>query len=208
MNKALLLIFTRNPELGKVKTRLAATVGDQTALDIYIFLLEHTIAITKNLPLTKHVYYSEKVRANDLWDRENFEKRQQIGSDLGERMHNAFIDGFREGFERIIIIGSDMYDLDADEIMEAFRALANHDFVIGPATDGGYYLLGMKSIKHVLFRNKHWGYDTVLNDTLGDLSDERVQLLSEKNDVDYYDDIKDIEAFQPFLKNLNSTSTK
>ncbi len=74
--------------------------------------------------------------------------------------------------------------------------------MIGPAEDGGYYLLGMKTFKPELFRDKGWGGETVLEDTLENLKDEKAVILEERNDVDVYEDIKDIEAFQHFLKHV------
>ena len=198
----LLLIFTRNPELGKCKTRLAATVGDQTALDIYKFLLEHTSNITSKLEAEKQVYYSEEIWDNDLWQGKGFIKKLQDGIDLGERMFKAFKSGFDEGFEKIIIIGSDMYDLNQNDLEEAFKKLDDNDYVIGPAEDGGYYLLGMKKPFPGLFKNKAWGTGSVLKDTLNDLKNKEYVLLEIRNDVDLYDDIKNLEAFQPFLKHM------
>ena len=200
--KNLLLIFTRNPELGKCKTRLAATIGDQAALEIYKFLLNHTVSVTKKLDVTKQVHYSVKVRENDIWDANVYSKEQQKGIDLGVRMHHAFENGFKEGFENIIIIGSDLFDITQIELEEAFDKLRQNDFVLGPAEDGGYYLLGMKKLKSELFKNKEWGTATVLENSLSDLSGESVFLLPEKNDIDYYEDIKDEVAFQPFLKHI------
>ena len=201
-SKNLLLIFTRNPILGQCKTRLAATVGDKVALDIYRFLLNHTFAITKELPVHKQVYYSNEIWQDDIWDNSIFDKRLQQGSDLGERMANAFTKGFEEGFENIIIIGSDMYDLDMTDLEAAFNALIQNDFVIGPAEDGGYYLLGMNTINESVFKNKTWGKEKVFQSTMDDLKNEKVYLLKSKNDIDLYDDIKHIEAFQPYLKNI------
>ena len=201
-SKNLLLIFTRNPELGKCKTRLAATVGDITALEIYKFLLKHTASLTKNIYAEKQVYYSEEIWEEDTWDNDIYNKRLQEGSDLGERMNNAFREGFTADFEHIIIIGSDMYDLAQEEIENAFIKLDTNDFVIGPATDGGYYLLGMKTIHSKLFKNKIWGTNTVLQDTLNDLKNTKTHILEAKNDVDIYEDIKDIEVFKPFIKNV------
>ncbi|WP_318345957.1 TIGR04282 family arsenosugar biosynthesis glycosyltransferase [Flagellimonas baculiformis] len=202
MSDSLLLILTRNPELGKCKTRLAAKVGDRTALEIYQFLLQHTVSFTKHLKMEKWVYYSEEIWEDDIWDSERYQKKLQIGKGLGERMQNAFKDGFRAGFEKIIIIGSDMYHLEQADLEEAFAKLNEHDYVVGPAEDGGYYLLGMKSLNQTLFQDKKWGTDTVLADTLHDLKAENVALLDERNDVDHYEDIKDIKAFAPFLKHM------
>lgn len=202
LNNSLLLILTRNPELGRCKTRLAAKVGDQVALDIYKFLLDHTVSFTKDLNVEKWVYYSESICENDIWDQHSYRKKLQIGKDLGERMLNAFQEGFNSGFEKIIIIGSDMYHLSQADLEEALLRLEEHDYVVGPAEDGGYYLLGMKSLKKEVFQNKSWGTDTVLLDTLKDLESGSIFMLPEKNDVDYYEDIKNIEAFQPFLKHI------
>lgn len=201
-SKNLLIIFTRNPVLGQCKTRLAATVGAKVALDIYRFLLNHTFAITNELPVHKQVYYSNEIWQDDIWDNSIFDKRLQQGSDLGERMANAFTKGFEEGFENIIIIGSDMYDLDMTDLEAAFNALIQNDFVIGPAEDGGYYLLGMNAVNESVFINKTWGKEKVFQSTMNDLKNEKVYLLKSKNDIDLYDDIKHIEAFQPYLKNI------
>ncbi|MGJ8733749.1 MAG: TIGR04282 family arsenosugar biosynthesis glycosyltransferase [Cellulophaga sp.] len=203
LNKNLLLIFTRNPELGKCKTRLAAKTGDKTALDIYKFLLDHTVSVTQNLKnIDKQVHYSVAIRENDIWDASIYNKKLQNGDDLGIRMENAFKQGFADGYQNIIIIGSDMYDITKADLENAFNQLNKNNFVIGPATDGGYYLLGMKKLNSAIFRNKKWGTDTVLKDTLNNLKDEKTILLEAKNDVDYYEDIKDIDAFKPFLKNI------
>ncbi|WP_034256325.1 TIGR04282 family arsenosugar biosynthesis glycosyltransferase [Arenibacter latericius] len=199
-SKNLLLIFTRNPILGKCKTRLAASIGDKNALDIYKFLLLHTQNITKDLKVDKWVCYSDYIGKDDYWDSSHYRKIQQRGIDLGERMANAFKDGFDTGYEKIIIIGSDMYDLKENEIADAFNFLDTNDYVVGPALDGGYYLMGMKKFNPKLFKGKAWGTDTVLKKTLDHLRDEKYFLLSPKNDIDYYEDIKDIAVFKPFLK--------
>lgn len=198
----LLLIFTRNPELGKCKTRLAATVGDSNALEIYRFLLRHTVNFTKNVKAQKEVHYSETIWGNDIWDNTIFDKKLQQGSDLGERMFNAFKTGFSARYNKIIVIGSDMYDLSTTEMDNAFQQLDTHDYVVGPAEDGGYYLLGMTANTPLLFKNKEWGKETVLRDTMNDLKNENVKTLDIKNDIDLYEDIKNVEVFQPFLKNI------
>jgi hypothetical protein len=200
MSKNLLLVFTRNPALGKVKTRLAKTVGDTTALEIYTFLLERTRDIAMKVAADKAVYYSVKIRKNDIWDATIFQKHQQVGEDLGIRMLHAFKNGFEAGYEKVLIIGSDLYDLTADTIANAFLALDKNDLVIGPAEDGGYYLLGMNSLEEKVFKNKDWGTATVRKDTLEDLKDKKVFLLAPLNDVDIFEDIEHHPAFQQFLK--------
>lgn len=201
--KNLLMIFTRNPELGKCKTRLAATIGDQAALEVYQLLLAHTVSITKNLEVTKEVHYSARIGEDDIWNQTIYNKKQQKGKDLGIRMYNAFQNGFNAGYTNIIIIGSDMYDLTQRDIENAFNALKTNDYVVGPAEDGGYYLLGMKKLNSTVFQNKSWGTNTVLQNTLNDLQLTNVKLLEERNDVDYYEDIKDISVFQHLISYQN-----
>lgn len=198
--KNLLLIFTKNPVAGKVKTRLAKDVGDQKALEVYQFLLDHSVKFTSKVVATRQVWYSDQINNSDIWDNDIFQKKEQLSSpDLGERMRHAFENGFSEGFEKILIIGTDLYDISEDDIQLAFESLENHDLVIGPAEDGGYYLLGMKSLNSEIFKNKNWGTSSVLEDTLDDLKNCDVRQLETRNDVDYLDDIKDHPAFQKLL---------
>jgi len=200
MSKNLVMIFTRNPELGKVKTRLAKTIGDKSALKIYTFLLNHTKDVTQNLDCDKTVYYSVKVRQNDIWDATSYQKHLQEGSDLGGKMFNAFKDSFFKGYKKVVIVGSDLLDLQEEHIKKAFIALDNNDVVIGPAQDGGYYLLGLNTLHPQIFKNKKWGTSTVLQDTLQDLKKINVHLLKELNDIDVYDDIKNIEILKQLIK--------
>ena len=199
MSNNLVLIFTRNPELGKTKTRLAKTIGDEKALTIYKFLLDKTKEITTNLTCDKAVYYSVKIRDNDIWDNDIYQKHQQKGEDLGFRMENAFKNSFDEKYEKVLIIGSDLYDLSPEIIQDAFNKLDSNDVVIGPAQDGGYYLLAMKNLQPHIFQNKDWGTETVRKDTLNDLQKVTVHLLEELNDVDVFEDIENHPAFQQFL---------
>lgn len=196
----LLLIFTRNPEPGKCKTRLAAVIGDEAAHEIYKFLLRHTASVTRDLRLTKRVCYTESIQQDDYWDRRIYQKVLQEGNDLGERMFRAFKQGFSEGYDKIIIIGSDLYDLKTADLEEAFRRLDSTDYVLGPARDGGYYLLGMKAADPRLFTGKKWGSPTVLEATLKDLEDKSLELLPLKNDIDVYEDIRDIPVFKQYIK--------
>ena len=199
MSKNLVMVFTRNPELGKVKTRLAKTIGDQSALNIYKFLLEHTEKIIKFLNCDKAVFYSIEIRHNDLWNESIYQKYQQQGDDLGIRMSNAFQNAFENDYEKVVIVGSDLFDLKAKHIEDAFSKLNNHDVVIGPAQDGGYYLLGMKNLHADLFSNKVWGTSSVFKDTINDLKTESVFLLDQLNDIDTYDDMKDNHTLKTLI---------
>lgn len=198
-NNKLLLIFTRNPELGKVKTRLAKTVGDETALEIYRFLLKKTKEVAQKVIADKAVFYSEKITENDQWNPEIFQKHLQLEGDLGMKMQHAFEQSFENGYEKVAIIGSDLYDITPEIIENAFENLNANDVVLGPAKDGGYYLLGMKSIHKPIFHHKKWGTASVLKETLEDLTDKKVFLLEELNDVDVFEDIEFHPAFQHFF---------
>ncbi len=176
MTKQALLIFTRNPEPGKVKTRLAATLGAAKAFTIYNQLLEHTISVTNYLPVDKIVFYSNQIVQEDNWNDKYYQKQVQLGSDLGARMSNAFGYAFQNGFDRTVIIGTDCPELNAGIIMNAFAYLNNHDVVIGPAADGGYYLLGMKQHYSQLFENIAWSTETVFDQTIA---------ICKRNNVSY-----------------------
>ena len=197
----LLIIFTKNPVLGKVKTRLAKGVGDKKALEIYKFLLKHTKDITGKLNVNKQVYYAWNIAEDDIWKDGGFQKRLQVEGDLGEKMEAAFKSGFDEGYNKIIIIGSDLYDMDTTDLEEAFKELENHNYVIGPAEDGGYYLLGMKSLNSALFINKAWSTSSVFEQSLQDMQEGTYKALPLKNDIDTLEDIKDHTAFQKIINN-------
>ena len=190
MNKNLIIVFVRTPELGKVKTRLAKSIGDVSALTIYKLLLKHTATVLHDLSFDKVVYYSEKVEENDFWEAKLFEKKLQKGVDLGERMQHAFETAFEQGYQKVLIIGSDLFDLKSIHITTAFEALENHDLTIGPSLDGGYYLLGMKELYPAVFKNKKWGTDSILANTLKDLQQQNVKLLEALNDIDTFEDLQ------------------
>ena len=112
---------------------------------------------------------------------------------------DGYDDGFDAGYKKVVIIGSDLYDLTSENIEKAFTELDNNDVVLGPAEDGGYYLLGMNLLHSTIFKNKKWGTQTVRKDTLTDLKDKKVHLLEELNDIDIFEDIKYHPSFQQFL---------
>ncbi len=197
MNKNLLLIFVKNPQLGKVKTRLAATLGDHKALEIYNLLLEKTKATVLPLAMDKQVYYSDFIGQNDLWSQGNFQKRLQFGDDLGARMSSAFKSGFDQGYESICIIGSDCFDISKSIINQAFETLKSNDFVMGPAKDGGYYLLGMNKYQPGVFENIKWSTVKVLSETINRISKLKASydLLISLTDIDEEKDLETISEF-------------
>ena len=190
-HRSLLIVFYKNPQQGKVKTRLAATIGDEPALRIYDRLCDHTLRITRDLPVDKAVFYSETIDTDDRWPSAQYKKHIQSGASLGDRMSHAFQSGFRSGYTAICIIGTDCYELTSAIIRQAFAQLEEFDTVIGPAFDGGYYLLGMKTFHPTLFISKAWSTDSVLDATLADFDalELRYHALPSLNDVDEERDI-------------------
>ncbi|BDS12695.1 TIGR04282 family arsenosugar biosynthesis glycosyltransferase [Aureispira anguillae] len=189
--KKSLMVFAKNPVLGTAKTRLAASVGDQKALEIYKFLLEYTAQITSKVNCERRVFYSTHTDLDDEFSNDLFSKTVQIQGDLGQKMYAAFEQMFKEGYQQVIIIGSDCYELSTEIISQAFEALDQHNFVIGPANDGGYYLLGMRQLESVIFNHKKWSQERLYHDTLIDLealgySYAELPMLS---DVDYLEDL-------------------
>ena len=197
MDKNLLIIFAKNPILGKAKTRLAATIGEKKALVIYKKLIEKTANIIGELSIEKELYYSDFIEKNDLWNNKVTRKKIQRGKSLGERMENAFKNGFAEGYKNIVIIGTDLWDFETLEIEKAFVSLEKNEGVIGPAQDGGYYLLGLSKWNPTVFQNKKWGTSTVLNETLACFDKKVVDNLKTKNDIDT---IEDLRAFPDLIK--------
>ncbi len=188
-----LVIFVRNPISGQVKTRLAKDIGDERALAIYLQLLQHTLEITRSLSFRKFIYYADEVSDYDLWSVPGYTKRKQMGNDLGERMLNAFKELFDQGFTRIIIIGSDCLQLKTDTLEKAVALLESNSAVIGPASDGGYYLLGLTKFYPDLFIDKPWSTNKVFAKTIDDLINQGISytLLEELNDIDDATDLEE-----------------
>lgn len=192
-----LIIFVKNPVAGKVKTRLAKTIGDDKALEIYVHLLEITRKAAEGADCTRHLFYSDDIAADD-WSLDKFNKHLQAGSDLGEKMKNAFHHILTLGAKRVIIIGSDCPGLTSEIVEDAFKALMDKDVCVGPAKDGGYYLLGMKELHPALFEEKEWSTDSVFEDTVVDLMENRLTYarLPQLSDVDT---IYDLHLMKDFL---------
>lgn len=201
MTNNALIIFTRNPELGKVKTRLASTIGDEKALEIYKELLLHTMETTKNIDGDVFVLYDKKIEENDIWPNETYHKFVQSGEDLGEKMQNAFQKLFDLNYQNCIIIGSDLFDLNEKLISDAFQVLDKNDVVIGPAEDGGYYLLGLKKIIPEIFKNKKWGTSSVFADTLKDLENLKIDYTKKLNDIDTFEDLEKSNYYKNKIRN-------
>ena len=190
-SKNLLMIFVKNRQAGKVKTRLAKTVGDDKALEIYEKLKSHTIDVAAEVDVDREIWYSDFVGEEQFED-EVFQEKVQIGDGLGVRMKNAFEEGFKNGADNVVIIGSDCISITPSHIRGAFASLNNYDAVIGPAKDGGYYLLGLSKMIPELFENINWSTESVFDQTLEALRNNKnsYQLLEMLNDIDTESDLE------------------
>ncbi|WP_299338779.1 TIGR04282 family arsenosugar biosynthesis glycosyltransferase [uncultured Psychroserpens sp.] len=188
MSKELVIVFVKNIKLGKVKTRLAKTIGDEAAFEVYKELVKVTEHATKALNTPVRVYYSDVI-VDTKW--ENHYKAVQEGNTLGERMQNAFLKGFEDGYKRIVLIGSDLPDINATHIQNGLEALKTSDVVFGPAEDGGYYLIGLSEMNHMVFTNKPWSQSHLLSETLSELKENNTTFttLVTLNDIDTFEDL-------------------
>ncbi|MCP4442205.1 MAG: glycosyltransferase [Aureispira sp.] len=194
MTDCLLIVFVKNPALGRAKTRLAASIGDEKALEVYKFLLEYTRTTTQATNADKVVFYTDFVDKSDSFDSTAFQKQLQIqDDDLGERMYNAFEYAFGQGYERVLLIGSDCYELSTDILNNAFDELKEHEFVIGPANDGGYYLVGMNRLEKKIFTHKTWSTAEVFGNTVQDFEniEATYAILPMLTDIDYLEDMSE-----------------
>lgn len=187
-----LIVFVKNPIWGKVKTRLAATIGHEKALSVYQKLLKHTFSVAENVHSDLIIFYSDFLGDDVFSSPYKVKKYIQTGNNLGEKMKNAFNQVFQLGYSSIIIIGSDCPKLSPQHITQAFSILKNNDFVFGPADDGGYYLMGSNLFFSPVFENKPWSTSSVLSQTLNDLQQAQLafELIEKLNDIDNYEDLK------------------
>ncbi len=191
MSPNALLLLIKNPIPGKTKTRLAEDVGDEMALKMYHALCDWTRDQALALPATeRYLFYSNEVLEQDAWPNDAFHKRLQHPGDLGERILAGFELAFAARHERVIIIGSDCPGITTDYLQQAFAALEQTDVVIGPALDGGYTLLGMRSLVPSLFTEVAWSTEAVLPTTLerAEAAGKSITQLSPLSDVDYLAD--------------------
>ena len=182
--KNALIIFIKNPQLGRVKTRLAQTVGNEKALAIYQQLLSITrgAVLPLNGEITLHLFYSDFINNSDDFDNQLFIKHLQVGNDLGARMQNAFQTVF-ETAENAIIIGSDCPTITPNLLKNAFAHLHTYMYALGACEDGGYYLMGMQ--KHCFFKDKSFFVFENMNWSTSSVYADTVTRLKERN-LSYY----------------------
>ena len=197
-----LAIFCKTPERGFVKTRLAASVGEQKALEIYLDLLKITDEETRLFSSSRYLFLTsavedslEKMRSTlqeqDLFTTSKTSFISQQGEDLGQRMSTAFKELFKN-HQSVVLIGCDLPDLTSALISDAFDALQNNDAVIGPSCDGGYYLIGLKKETPDLFKEISWSTEKVLKQTVerAEQLSLKVQLLDQLRDIDTLEDLR------------------
>jgi rSAM/selenodomain-associated transferase 1 len=195
----LLAVFSKNPIAGLVKTRLASSVGADEALRVYEALREITERETAPATCTRAIFYSDYLPEEDLFMHGRTMAYLQEGADLGERMHRAILKGFELGFRQVVLIGTDCPGLTTFLINEAFDLLEANDAVIGPARDGGFYLIGLNAPMPELFLNRRWSTPEVLQDSLRILREKGAEwaLLPALSDIDTIDDLRESGLWNP-----------
>ncbi|HXX82156.1 MAG TPA: TIGR04282 family arsenosugar biosynthesis glycosyltransferase [Thermodesulfovibrionales bacterium] len=190
------ILFVRSPERGKVKSRLAAAIGKEMALEVYKgFVLDIIETLKKGHYPFRLFFYPRSSEGRVVkWLGKDFVYFPQEGSDIGKRMENAFIQSFSMGSEKVVLIGSDIPDLPNSVIDRAFSSLYKSDAVVGPASDGGYYLIGFKTTSFLpdIFHGIHWSTSSVCQETMAIFRhfQLRVHVLRQWNDVDTFDDLR------------------
>lgn len=184
-----LIVFLKNPQLGKVKTRLAADIGDELALKAYQKMTAHTLEVSQESISDVTIYWSHHLPAELRSNLGGFRQKVQAQSDLGHRMQSAMAQELKLG--ATAVIGSDCLALSSLVINEAFDQLGRHDVVIGPAMDGGFYLLAMKEMHSELFLESY-SHAEVLEDTLAKVKSLglSVHLLPMLSDIDTLSDLE------------------
>ena len=191
MPKELLIIFVKAARPGQVKTRLAEKIGAEGACAAY-----RQIAGIVRDKLRSMTNVQARFTPDDAaleiarWLPRGWDAAPQGQGELGERLRNAFRDGFKNGAERVVIIGSDAPDVCREDIKEAFAALAERDVILGPAEDGGYWLIGLRSEQGRLFEEISWSSDSVLAETVARAKESKlkVHLLHILSDIDTVED--------------------
>jgi len=190
-----LIVFARYPEPGKVKTRLASIIGNERATALYkqwaekiFFESEQTKTITH-----RYIFYADPGDGKKInsWTKNGFLLHLQQGRDLGERIKYSLQKVFRDAMRKVVIIGTDSPDLTGEIIDNAIHRLDTHDVVIGPAEDGGYYLLGMKQFYPELFNGIPWSSENVFDETVKRMNEIglRYYRLPVIMDIDTFDDL-------------------
>ncbi|WP_196782185.1 TIGR04283 family arsenosugar biosynthesis glycosyltransferase [Bremerella volcania] len=207
--KTQLIVFTRYPEPGNTKTRLIPSLGPEGAAILQQRLTSHTLDIVRTfqrqVPCTIEVRFAGRdATAMQAMFGDGMGYVPQQGTDLGERLCHAIDEAFQADSDRVIVIGADCPQLDATTLQMANRLLERHDVVVGPAEDGGYYLIGLKSPQPSLFREIPWGTSRVLTETMKKIDVQGLsrKLLSPLSDVDYPEDLISCRRWPQLLEGI------
>lgn len=201
MNEAIencVLFFVKDPASGKVKSRLAEYIGQNAATDLYKSFVADILATLHAISVNFKIVFYPPDAENKIqqWLGEEYSYSPQVGKDLGQRMKNAFLQAFSDGFDKFVLIGSDIPDLPADYLELGFKALETNDIVLGPSSDGGYYLIGFAKEAFLpdVFEGITWSSADVFEQTLDILKKhkQRVYLLPQWHDVDTLTDLKSL----------------
>ena len=191
-----LILFTRYPEAGKAKTRLIPVLGAEGAANLHRQMTEYAIAQIKKLqssqPLSVEVHFTGgNFQLMQAWLGNEFIYRQQSEGDIGFRMASAFQTAFSNNIDKVIIIGSDCPNLNYQILAEAFRSLDRNDVVLGPATDGGYYLIGLRRFIPDIFIGINWSTSEVFRQTVEIAGKINLNMayLTELSDIDRPEDL-------------------
>jgi uncharacterized protein len=203
-----LLLFTRYPEPGRVKTRLIPTLGAagaaslQRSLTIHILQIARSFAVATNTEFIVCFDGCHVSRMQRLFG-EEFGYQPQSEGDLGHRMLSAFTASLDQGRRRVVLIGADCPEISGQVLDSAFSLLTDHDLVLGPARDGGYYLIGLTAPYPELFQDVPWGTAGVLPKTqaLAERLGLRTALLDPLTDIDRPEDLPVWERITQKVKN-------
>ncbi len=182
-----LIIFVKAPREGLVKTRLAASIGAPAAALAYRTLMKRLIDRLREIPAVELRYAPDDALSEiQPWLQSAWTARPQGDGDLGSRLDRAFAEAFAEHADKVVVIGSDCPTVTARDIRQAWTGLSKHDLVLGPATDGGYWLIGLRKHAPRLFESIPWSTDTVFRETLKRAKETRLSLhhLRERKDID------------------------
>ncbi len=189
-----LIIFIKAPEYGNVKTRLQPQLAPEESLELYQAMVEDLAELFKDVKFCDVKWFYTPSHADEMiknWLGDDLDYYQQHGRDLGEKMSNAMREIFDEGYEKVLLIGSDIPTLDKTTIIRGFTALDENDIVLGLANDGGYYLIGSTKFYPVLFKYIDWSTSIVFQQTINcaQKKDLEIAQLEMKYDIDTYDDL-------------------
>jgi hypothetical protein len=186
------VLFLKYPKPGGMKTRLAAALGDDLTCGLYQCFLADLSALMHRVNAQTVIVYSGPADAS-FSGFPGVPCILQRGGDIGERMFFALQDVFAQGFERAVLIGSDIPDLPAFMINDAFEILRSADVVLGPSTDGGYYLVGCtrESLRRSVFFDMVWSSHRVFSETLKRIAEVGLTsaALQPWSDIDDFDDL-------------------